>query len=85
MLARISKRTVDAAVVGRESTPSYGTESVKRLRVKVTPAGAKIYVLQYRCKGSATAIYARRARLALDGRGSPAEAKRLLFGGRARD
>jgi hypothetical protein len=77
MLARLSKRVVDAAAPGPTDVVLWD-ETVKGFGLKVTPAGAKIYVLQYRCKG-------RQRRYTIGRHGSPwtveearTEAKRLL-------
>ena len=77
MLMRLTKRVVDAAAPG--PTDSFlWDETVTGFGLKVTPAGAKVYVLQYRCKG-------RQRRYTIGRHGSPwtaeearAEAVRLL-------
>ena len=50
MKAKITKRTVDAAKAGKRDTFIWDTEA-KGFGLKVTPAGNKIYVLQYRFGG----------------------------------
>jgi integrase len=77
MLVRLTKGEVDRAAPGSADRFLWD-ESVKGFGVKITPAGAKIYVLQYRCKG-------RQRRYTIGRHGSPwtvaearAEAVRLL-------
>src|SRR6266496_834330 len=77
MQARITKRAIDAADPGAGDQFLWDRD-VKGFGLKVTPAGAKIYVLQYRCKG-------RLRRYTIGRHGSPwtqeearAEAARLL-------
>jgi len=50
MKAKITKRTVDAAKPDRRDTFIWDTEA-KGFGLKVTPAGNKVYVLQYRFGG----------------------------------
>lgn len=50
MRARITKRAVDAARPGKRDT-FYWDDSTTGLGLKVTPAGKKTYVLQYRIHG----------------------------------
>jgi hypothetical protein len=50
MLAKITKRTVDALKPGATDRFLWDTE-LKGFGVKVTPAGKKIYILQYRKGG----------------------------------
>ena len=77
MLMRLSKRVVDAATPGPRDHFLWD-QVVKGFGAKITPAGAKIYVLQYRCKG-------RQRRYTIGRHGSPwtaeearTEAVRLL-------
>ncbi len=77
MLTRLTKRAVDAAPPGPADNFLWD-QTVKGFGVKITPAGAKIYVLQYRCRG-------RLRRYTIGRHGSPwtaedarAEAVRLL-------
>ncbi len=50
MLAKISKRTVDALKPGATDRFLWDTE-LKGFGLKVTPAGSKVYILQYRKGG----------------------------------
>src|SRR5215475_8853349 len=50
MLARITKRTVDALKPGNADRFLWDSE-LKGFGLKVTPAGSKIYILQYRKGG----------------------------------
>jgi integrase len=50
MREKINKRVVDAALPGDRDRFLWDRD-VKGFGIKITPAGAKIYVLQYRCKG----------------------------------
>jgi hypothetical protein len=50
MLAKITKRTVDGLKPGSKDRFLWDTE-LKGFGVKVTPAGSKVYVLQYRKGG----------------------------------
>jgi integrase len=50
MLTRLTKRAVDAAAPGPADNFLWD-KTVKGFGLKISPAGAKIYVLQYRCKG----------------------------------
>jgi integrase len=77
MLVRLTKGEVDRATSGSADRFLWD-ETVKGFGVKITPAGAKIYVLQYRCKG-------RQRRYTIGRHGSPwtvaearAETVRLL-------
>src|SRR4029453_11267105 len=54
MPARMSKRAVAAAQPGDRDTFLWDTE-VKGFGLKVTPAGGKVYVLQYRQGGRGAA------------------------------
>jgi hypothetical protein len=77
MLTRLSKRIVDVATPApRDYFP--WDQRVKGFGAKITPAGAKIYVLEFRCKG-------RQRRYTVGRHGSPwtadegrTEATRLL-------
>ena len=51
MKAKITKRTVDAAKPGERDTFIWDTEA-KGFGLKITPAGSKVYVLQYRFGGT---------------------------------
>jgi hypothetical protein len=77
MLTRLSKRIVDAATPAPRDYFLWD-QTVKGFGAKITPAGAKVYVLQYRCKG-------RQRRYTIGRHGSPwtadearTEAVRLL-------
>jgi integrase len=77
MQAKITKRAIDATGPGSGDQFLWDRD-VRGFGLKVTPAGAKIYVLQYRCKG-------RLRRYTIGRHGSPwtaeearAEAIRLL-------
>jgi integrase len=77
MLVRLTKRVLDAATPG-SADKFLWDQTVKGFGVKITPAGAKIYILQYRCKG-------RQRRYTIGRHGSPwtadearSEAVRLL-------
>jgi integrase len=77
MLVRLTKRVVDAATPGSADSFLWD-QTVKGFGAKLTPAGAKTYVLQYRCKG-------RQRRYTIGRHGSPwtvdearTEAVRLL-------
>ncbi|MEE9590827.1 MAG: Arm DNA-binding domain-containing protein [Hyphomicrobiaceae bacterium] len=48
--ARISKRTVDATTPQDRDTYLWDSE-LKGFGVKVTPAGHKVYLVQYRLRG----------------------------------
>ena len=50
MLMRLSKRVIDAATPIKRDYFLWD-QTVKGFGAKITPAGAKLYVLQYRCKG----------------------------------
>ena len=50
MKAKITKRTVDAAKPGKRDNFIWDTD-VKGFGLKVTPAGNKVYILQYRING----------------------------------
>ena len=50
MLTRLSKRVVDAATPAPRDYFLWD-QTVKGFGAKITPAGAKPYILQYRCKG----------------------------------
>jgi integrase len=74
---RLSKRIIDAATP-RPKDHFLWDQTVKGFGAKITPAGAKVYVLQYRCKG-------RQRRYTIGRHGSPwtvdearTEAVRLL-------
>jgi integrase len=77
MLTRLSKRVIDAATPAPRDYFLWD-QMVKGFGAKITPAGAKVYVLQYRCKG-------RQRRYTIGRHGSPwtadearTEAVRLL-------
>jgi integrase len=77
ILMRLSKRIIDAAAPAPKDHFLWD-QAVKGFGAKITPAGAKIYVLQYRCKG-------RQRRYTIGRHGSPwtvdearTEAVRLL-------
>lgn len=78
MLSRLSKRVIDAQQPAPKDQFLWD-ETVKGFGAKITPAGAKIYVLQYRCNG-------RQRRYTIGRQGSPwtaeqarEEAVRLLL------
>ncbi len=50
MLTRLSKRAIDAATPGPRDHFLWD-QTVKGFGAKITPDGAKIFVLQHRCKG----------------------------------
>jgi integrase len=77
MLMRLSKRLIDAAPSGPREHFLWD-QTVKGFGAKITPAGTKVYILQYRCKG-------RQRRYTIGRHGSPwtvdearTEAVRLL-------
>ena len=53
MTVKITKRTVDAAAHGERDLFLWDAE-VKGFGLKVTPAGSKVYMLQYRMGGRDT-------------------------------
>jgi len=55
MKAKITKRTVDAAKPGKRDTFIWDTET-KGFGLKVTPAGKKVYLFQYRLPGQKYAL-----------------------------
>lgn len=72
----ISKRTVDAAQSGSRDTFLWDND-VKGFGLKVTPAGAKIYVFQYRVArpGQAASTPARRYTIGKHGNLTPEQAR----------
>lgn len=82
MASRITKRLVDAAAPRAEKDGFWWDNELRGFGLKVTPAGVKVYVLQYHV---GTGRNARRRRLVIGRHGSPwtpetarTEAKRLL-------
>jgi hypothetical protein len=71
---KISKRTVDATHKGARDQFLWdaGDESVKGFGLKVTPAGKKVYLFQYRMHGTATT---KRYTIGQHGRLTPDEAR----------
>ena len=55
METKITKRTVDAAASGERDQFLWDTES-KGFGLKVTPAGSKVYILQYRMAGRGSVV-----------------------------
>jgi len=82
MAGKITKRLVDAAAPGVSNDAFWWDSELRGFGLKVTPAGVKVYVLQYHV---GTGRNARRRRLVIGRHGSPRtpekariEAKRLL-------
>src|SRR5262249_39127837 len=78
MSTRLSKRVIDAQTPGPKDRFLWD-ETLKGFGAKITPADAKVYILQYRCKG-------RQRRYTIGRHGSPwtidearSEAARLLL------
>jgi integrase len=74
MLCKITKRTVDAAKPGDANRFLWDTE-LKGFGVKVTPAGQRVYVLQYRKGGRGTPT--RRVTIGRHGAVTPEQARKI--------
>jgi integrase len=74
MLCKITKRTVDAAKPGDANRFLWDTE-LKGFGLKVTPAGHRVYVLQYRKGGRGTPT--RRVTIGRHGAVTPEQARKI--------